>query len=217
MSFSGKVLLISAEWCQTKLCMHYNRVALWLKSPGAKPTCLLVTSVNHWKDLEHYEIKHDKVDPHLLGSCLNDLVCLPSFEIQTELKWCQILLSVQHVEGIILLLFFVGLIDHQPAVHKRSMNDTEEALDLSTCTCSFVFSWQEAGEGAARLLAVRRQAEVPNRRVVLRSQVPQTQWQDPRLWDHPGVHEAGESSWFRCVRSLLPIKGLFLMPPFFSI
>lgn len=72
-----------------------------------------------------------------------------------------------------------------------------------------MISLQETGENTGQWLRVGHQAEVPDRRVVLRGQVSQTHGQDPRLGNHPGLHET-EESWFRCVGSILLTKGALL-------
>lgn len=75
---------------------------------------------------------------------------------------------------------------------------------------SFVISLQETGDNTEQGLRVGHQAEVPDRRVVLRGQVSQTHGQDPRLGNHPGLHET-EESWFRCVGSILLTMGALLL------
>lgn len=66
----------------------------------------------------------------------------------------------------------------------------------------FANSPQETGENTKQWLTVRQKTEVSDWRVVLRSQVPQTHGQDPRIGNHHSLHEAEESCWFRWVYSL---------------
>lgn len=63
----------------------------------------------------------------------------------------------------------------------------------------FANSLQETGENTKQWLTVRHQTEVSDRRVVLRSQVPETHGQDPRIGNHHSLYEAEESCWFRWV------------------
>lgn len=152
---------------------------------------------------------------------------------QTEFKQCQILHSAQLKGGIILYLLphkrlLLSLCSHRAAQQQYPVcfkwlqlgltspititiitaQNTPLLTEASSVNVSFVSSLQKTGGYTEQRLAAGHQAQVPDGRVVLRGQVSQTHGQDPRLRDHPGLHEAEESR-FRCVRSVLLTKGWF--------
>lgn len=62
-------------------------------------------------------------------------------------------------------------------------------MPVSVLTCLSISSTQKAAEDRAR----QAEAEVPDRRMVLRDQVEQTPRQDPRLRHRPSLHDAQET------------------------